>query len=329
MKKERLIVIGNGMAGVRTVEEILSRGGKKLFDITIFGDEPYGNYNRILLSNVVTGIQDPNEIFLNSLSWYEEHGIRLHRGIRASAIDRARKQVHGLGGIIEGYDKLIIATGSRSFIPPVKGITRPNGDLQPGIFAFRTLDDCSGIIAGAAAAKKAVVIGGGLLGLEAARGMMNRGCEVHVVHVAPRLMNAQLDTPGAAILRSIMVEMGVHVHLEKATTEVLVGPDGRLQGFAFKDGSTLDCDVAVVCAGIRPNTEIAVTAKLTVERAIVVDNQMRSVDDLDIYVVGECAQHRGNVYGLVAPLCGSGQGSCRSHHRQERRRGLPRLQARN
>jgi nitrite reductase (NADH) large subunit len=302
MKKNRLIVIGNGMAGVRAVEEILSRGGKSLFDIAIFGDEPYGNYNRILLSNVVTGTQDPNEIFLNSLSWYEENGIKLHRGIRATSIDRGRKQVHGWGGVLEVYDKLIIATGSRSFIPPIKNINRPDGTLQPGIFAFRTLDDCSAIIAGAATAKKAVVIGGGLLGLEAARGLMNRGCEVHVVHVAPRLMNAQLDGPGAAILRSIMVEMGVHVHLEKGTTEVLVSPDGRLQGLAFKDGSTLDCELVIVCAGIRPNSEIAVTAQLTVERAIVVDNQMRSVDDHDVYVVGECAQHRGNVYGLVAPL---------------------------
>jgi nitrite reductase (NADH) large subunit len=302
MKKIRLIVIGNGMAGVRAVEEILSRGGKNLFDITIFGDEPYGNYNRILLSNVVTGSQDPSEIFLNSLPWYEEHGIRLHAGIRAASIKRATKQVHGTSGVIESYDKLIIATGSRSFIPPIKNMTLPNGDLTPGIIGFRTLDDCSAIITGAATAKKAVVIGGGLLGLEAARGLMNRGCEVHVVHLASRLMNVQLDDPGAAILKSTMVAMGIHVHLDKATTEVLLTPEGRLRGFAFKDGSTLECDIAVVCAGIRPNSEIAQRAGLTVERAIVVDNQMRSIDDPNIYVVGECAQHRGTVYGLVAPL---------------------------
>jgi nitrite reductase (NADH) large subunit len=300
MSRERLIVIGNGMAGARTVEEIIARGGKKLFDITIFGDEPYGNYNRILLSNVVTGSQDPSEIFLNSLPWYEEHGIRLHAGVRALSIDRAAKQVHGANGIIERYDKVIIATGSRSFIPPIKNVTRPDGALQPGIFGFRTLDDCSAIIAGAATAKKAIVVGGGLLGLEAARGLMNRGCEVHVVHLSSRLMNVQLDGPGAAILKSIMVEIGIHVHLDKATTEVLA--DDRVRGFAFKDGSTLDCDIAVICAGIRPNSEIAIRSGLTVERAIVVDNQMRSVDDHDVYVVGECAQHRGTVYGLVAPL---------------------------
>ena len=302
MKKIRLIVIGNGMAGVRTVEEILSRGGKNLFEITIFGDEPYGNYNRILLSNVMTGVQDPSEIFLNGLPWYEEHGIRLLSGIRATAIRRATKQVHGTSGVIEPYDKLIIATGSRSFIPPMKNITLPSGDLLPGVFGFRTLDDCNAIIAGAARAKKAVVIGGGLLGLEAARGLSNRGCEVHVVHLASRLMNVQLDDPGAAILKATMVAMGIHVHLEKATTEVLLTEDGRLRGFAFKDGSTLECDIAVVCAGIRPNSEIAVRAGLTVERAIVVDNQMRSIDDLNIYGVGECVQHRGTVYGLVAPL---------------------------
>ncbi len=302
MKKIRLIVIGNGMAGVRTVEEILSRGGKNLFEITIFGDEPYGNYNRILLSNVVTGVQDPSEIFLNSLPWYEEHGIRLLAGVRATAIQRSTKQVHGTSGVIEPYDKLIIATGSRSFIPPIKNITLPNGDLPPGMFGFRTLDDCTAIIEAAKTTKKAVVIGGGLLGLEAARGLVNRGCEVHVVHLASRLMNVQLDDAGAAILKASMVAMGVHVHLERSTTEVLLHEDGRLRGFAFKDGSTLECDMAVVCAGIKPNAEIALRAGLTVERAIVVDNQMRSIDDLNIYVVGECAQHRGAVYGLVAPL---------------------------
>jgi len=300
MSKERLVVVGNGMAGARTVEEILARGGKELFDITMFGDEPYGNYNRILLSNVITGSQDASEIFLNSLPWYEENGIQLLAGIRAISIDRAAKEVHGTSGVIVPYDKLIIATGSRSFIPPIKNITRHDGSLQPGILGFRTLDDCSAIISQSATAKKAVVIGGGLLGLEAARGLMNRGCETHVVHVAPRLMNVQLDGPGAAILRSVMIEMGIRVHLDKATTEVLA--DDRVRGLAFADGTSLDCDIVVVCAGIRPNSELAVRSGLTVERAIVVDNQMRSVDDFNVYVVGECAQHRGQVYGLVAPL---------------------------
>jgi nitrite reductase (NADH) large subunit len=298
--KQRLVVIGNGMAGARTVEEILARGGGEAFDIVMFGEEPYGNYNRILLSNVVNGSQDASEIFLNSLPWYEDNGVRLHAGVRATRIDRVGRQVYGTTGVVEPYDKLIIATGSRPFVPPVTNINDARGKLRRGVFGFRTLDDCKEIVAAATQSKKAVVIGGGLLGLEAARGLLNHGCEVHVVHLGAALMNAQLDRPGAAILKNMMTEMGVHVHLEKSTTAVL--GDSHVTGVAFKDGSTLDCDMIVVSAGIRPNTELALGCGLTVERAIVVDNQMRSVDDFAIYVVGECAQHRGTVYGLVAPL---------------------------
>ncbi len=300
MRKQRLVVIGNGMAGARAVEEILARGGADLFDIVMFGEEPYGNYNRILLSNVVNGAQDATEIFLNSLGWYDENRIRLHAGIKALSIDRVGKHVFGACGIIEDYDKLIIATGSSAFIPPIQNVEGPDGKLRPGVFGFRTLDDCHAIVAEAAKSKRAAVIGGGLLGLEAARGLMTHGCEVHVVHISSSLMNQQLDTSGAAILRSIMEEMGVRVHVTKSTTAVL-GAD-RVTGLSFKDGSTLECDMVVVSAGIKPNVDIAHRSGLTVERAIVVDNHMRSVDDFDVYVVGECAQHQGRVYGLVAPL---------------------------
>jgi nitrite reductase (NADH) large subunit len=300
MSKLRLVVIGNGMAGARAVEEILARGGADMFDIVMYGQEPYGNYNRILLSNVVNGAQDPAEIFLNSLGWYQENGVRLHAGVKAVSLDRVAKRVFGTGGVLETYDKLIIATGSSAFIPPIANIQGPEGSLRPGVFAFRTLDDCHAIIAEAAKSKRAAVIGGGLLGLEAARGLLTHGCEVHVVHLSAHLMNQQLDPPGSAILRNIMEEMGVKVHVGKSTTAVL--GDGRVTGLAFKDGSTLDCDMVVVSAGIKPNHELALRAGLTVERAIVVDNHMRSIDDFDIYVVGECAQHQGQVYGLVAPL---------------------------
>jgi nitrite reductase (NADH) large subunit len=266
----------------------------------MFGEEPYGNYNRILLSTVVSGTQDASEIFLNSLAWYAENGITLHAGIRALGIDRVGRRVYGACGIIEPYDKLIIATGSRAFVPPVKNIAGEDGSLRPGVFAFRTLDDCHAIVAEAGRVNRAAVIGGGLLGLEAARGLLTHGCEVHVVHLGPNLMNQQLDPPGAAILRSMMQEMGVHVHLGKNTTEVL-GED-RITGLAFKDGTKLDCEMVVVSTGIQPNYELALQCGLTVERAIVVDNHMRSPDDFDVYVVGECAQHQGRVYGLVAPL---------------------------
>jgi nitrite reductase (NADH) large subunit len=300
MAKQKLVVIGNGMAGARAVEEMLALGGADMFEITMFGDEPYGNYNRILLSNILSGIQDATEIFINPLSWYEENNITLHAGARVTEIDRASHMVRAANGVKAHYDKLLIATGSRAFIPPMKGTFGPDKQLRPGVFAFRSIDDCNGIMETAKRSKKAAVIGGGLLGLEAARGLMNFGCEVHVVHLGKHLMDAQLDSVGGAILRSTMEAMGINIHTEKSTTEIL-GTD-TVTGLAFKDGSTLDCDMVVISAGIKPNAEIGHSAGLTVERAIVVDNHMRSVDDMNIYVVGECAQHRGKVYGLVAPL---------------------------
>ncbi len=301
MAKQHLVVIGNGMAGARAMEEVLALGGAEQFDITMFGDEPYGNYNRIMLSNILSGIQDASEIFINPLAWYEENAITLHAGARVTDIDRSSHMVLAANGVKAHYDKLLIATGSRAFIPPIKGARLEGGDMRPGVFGFRTIDDCNGIMATAKRSRKAAVIGGGLLGLEAARGLMNHGCEVHVIHLGKHLMDAQLDSSGGAILRSTMEKMGVYIHLEKSTAEIL-GGQGPVTGLAFKDGSTLDCDMVVVSAGIRPNAEIGHSAGLTVERAIVVDNHMRSVDDMNIYVVGECAQHRGRVYGLVAPL---------------------------
>ena len=305
MDKQKLVVVGNGMAGARAVEEILARGGRDLFDITMFGDEPYGNYNRILLSNVVNGSQDPTEIFLNSLPWYQENGITLHAGERVVKVDRHSKVVFGQRGTEARYDKLILAMGSRAFIPPMEGLRTAAGELRPGVYGFRTLDDCNAIIGAAAGAKRAAVIGGGLLGLEAARGLVTHGVEVHVIHLADRLMNAQLDGAGAGLLKDAMLKMGVHVHLGKSTTAIL-GQD-RVEGLAFKDGTTLACDMVVISAGITPNRELGVECGLLVQRAIVVDNHMRAEGDPNVYVVGECAEHRGMVYGLVAPLWEQGK----------------------
>jgi nitrite reductase (NADH) large subunit len=300
MKKQRLVVVGNGMAGARAVEEVLARGGGDMFDIVMFGDEPYGNYNRIMLSNVLSGVQDSDEITMNPLEWYVENKIKLHAGAMVTDIDRAAKIVVSDRGIRESYDKLLIATGSRAFIPPFEGVHGTNGKLKSGVFGFRSLDDTTGIIAQAAKSKVAAVIGGGLLGLEAARGLLNHGVEVHVIHLAGHLMEMQLDTTGGGLLRHAMEGMGVKVHLHASTAAVL--GDDHVTGLRFKDGTELACDMLVVAAGIRPNKEIGVRAGLTVERAIVTDDHMRSVDDMNVYVVGECAQHRGKVYGLVAPL---------------------------
>ena len=303
--KQKLVVIGNGMAGARTVEEILARGGSEQFQITMFGDEPYGNYNRILLSNVLNGSQDPSDIFLNPLEWYAENDVTLHAPARVTHIDRARKEIHSNDGQVTPYDKAIIATGSRPFVPPMEGLHTPGGTDKHGVFVFRTIDDCHKIAGYANKCRRAAVIGGGLLGLEAARGLLNYGVEVHVIHLSEHLMNQQLDPQAGAILRNIMEKMGVHVHTLKNTARVL-GEDS-VTGLEFKDGTTLDCDMVVISTGIKPNAEIGRECGLTVERAIVTDNQMRSVDDPDIYIVGECAQHRGRVYGLVAPLWEMGQ----------------------
>ena len=305
MARKKLVVVGNGMAGARAVEEVLARGGAAQFDITMFGDEPYGNYNRIMLSNVLSGQQGYEEIYLNPLDWYEENGITLHAGARVTDIDRFGKVVTAANGVQERYDVLLIATGSRAFIPPIPGVYNEDKSLKPGVFGFRTIDDTQGMMAAAGPGRKAVVIGGGLLGLEAARGLLTHGCDVTVVHLGGHLMEQQVDTTGGAMLKTAMEKMGVTVLVGTSTTEVR-GTD-KVEGLTFKDGSQIDCDLLVVAAGIRPNAEIGTRAGLTVERAIVVDNHMRSVDDMNIYVVGECAQHRGMVYGLVAPLWDQGK----------------------
>jgi nitrite reductase (NADH) large subunit len=298
-EQRRLVIIGNGMAGARLVEEVLRRGGAGRFDITMFGDEPYGNYNRILLSGVLSGSHDPGDIFLNPLAWYEQNGITLHAGIRASAIDRVQKRLRG-GDVDEPYDALVIATGSVPFVPPVEGIRQTGGDLRPGIFVFRSLDDCTDIARYAKRARTAAVIGGGLLGLEAARGLLNLGLEVHVVHLMPHLMEVQLDPPAGVVLRRTVEQLGIRVHLEKATTRILGGD--RVSGLAFADGTELACDLVVIAAGIRPNVELARSAGLRVNRGVVVGDDLASVDDPDVFAVGECAEHRDQVYGLVAPL---------------------------
>lgn len=298
--RRRLVVIGNGMAGARTVDEILFRNGGECFDITMFGDEPYGNYNRIRLSGVLAGQDAPDDIFINPISWYDEKGIDLRVGTRVNRIDRDAAMVHDDAGGATAYDELIIATGSRAFVPPIVGATDEEGALRPGVFVFRTLDDCAAMTRYAAESSRAAVIGGGLLGLEAARGLMAHGLQVDVIEAAPHLMVQQLDADGAAILERTIGDMGIDVHTDAMTEEILA-VDGRLIGVRLTDGTELPYDMVVVAAGIRPNTDVAIEAGLEVDRAIVVDDRMRT-SDAHIWAVGEVVQHRGVVYGLVAPL---------------------------
>jgi nitrite reductase (NADH) large subunit len=296
---QRLVVIGNGMAGARTVEEILARNGD--FTITMFGDEPYGNYNRIMLSNLLAGVEDEAGIYLNDLGWYADNNITLNAGVRIERIDRFAKVVYATDGTATPYDKLIIATGSSSWTPPIKNIHNPKRGFHQGVFAFRTLDDTRGMIRYARDHERAVVIGGGLLGLEAARGLQNHLSDVTLLHAMGHLMERQLDEKAGHMLQaSVENKLGIKVVTNAMTTEIL-GKD-RVTGVKLADGTVIPCDVVVIAAGIRPNTQVAADSGLTVERGIVVDDQMRVQDEDDIYSVGECAQHRGNLYGLVAPL---------------------------
>jgi nitrite reductase (NADH) large subunit len=292
-RRPTLVVVGTGMAGAKVVEEVLHRQPDR-FHIRMFGAEPHGTYNRILLSSVLGGYQDPELLWLNPLEWYERRGVFVHAGVRAEGIDRQERVVHGAGGKVEEpYDLLVFATGSRPFVPPLEGTK------QQGVFVFRTLDDCAAIGAYAQECDRAVVLGGGLLGLEAARGLLSHGLEVTVVEVAPHLMVQQLDPPGAALLQRKLEAMGLRVRL--GTTATHLQGDGRVNGVRFQDGSVLDTDMVVISCGIRPNVEEARAAGLTVERGIVVDDQLHT-SDREIFAVGECAQHRGRLYGLVDPV---------------------------
>ena len=297
--RKHLVVVGNGMAGARLVEDVLARD-ESAYDITMFGDEPYGNYNRILLSGVLAGTHDAKDIFINPLAWYDQHRVRLHAGVRVARIDRDRRQVVGSNGCVEPYDQLVIATGSTPFVPPLEGLVTDTGQYRNGVFVFRTLDDCSAIRDYATGARRAVVIGGGLLGLEAARGLLQLDVEVHVVHLMRHLMEIQLDDHSGAMLREAMDRLGVITHLARRTSAVL--GDSRVTGLMFDDGTRLECDMVVISAGIRPNVALARDAGLAVDRGIVVGDDLRSVSDTAIFAIGECAQHRGQVYGLVAPL---------------------------
>jgi nitrite reductase (NADH) large subunit len=290
--RRKLVIIGNGMAGARMAEDVIAADPNHDFDIVMFGDEPYGNYNRILLSNVLNGSQDAKEIFLNPLAWYEENNVTLHAGKKVTKIDREKKVVYA-DGVEESYDVLIFATGSRPFVPPIPGTT------LHGVFVFRTIDDCRNIADYAKGCKNAVVIGGGLLGLEAAKGLMTHNVSVTVVEMAPWLMSVQLDEAGGKVLQETIAKMGITALVAHGTKELL--GHTHVTGVKFADGKEVPADMVVISAGIRPNKELAAECGLACDRAILVDDTMQTSDP-SVFGVGECVQHRGMVYGLVAPI---------------------------
>lgn len=291
--KLQLVVIGNGMAGMRTVEELLKFDPEQ-YSITVFGAEPHGNYNRILLSPVLAGEKTIGDIMLNDRGWYTERSITLHAGDPIAKIDRLRRIVTSKKGIDVPYDRLLIATGSKPFVIPVPG------HQLPGVVAFRDIHDVEAMLETSRSYRRAVVIGGGLLGLECANGLARNGMDVSVVHVTNSLMERQLDKPAATLLQAALEARGLKFLMQAGTTEIL--GNERVTGIRFKDGREVETDLVVMAAGVRPNIDLAKASGLHCERAIVVDDTLQTLSDPRIYAVGECVEHRKAVYGLVAPL---------------------------
>ncbi|VAW85071.1 Nitrite reductase [NAD(P)H] large subunit [hydrothermal vent metagenome] len=290
--KEKLVLVGNGMAGVRTLEELLKIAPDK-YDITVFGAEPHCNYNRIMLSPVLAGEKTIDEIILNTQEWYDENNITLHTGKTVVDINRKAQQVIAADGTTASYDRLLLATGSNPFIIPV-----PGHDKE-GVIGFRDINDVDTMLDAAKNYKKAVVIGGGLLGLEAANGLVINGMDVTVVHLGDTLMEMQMDSFSGEMLKASLEERGLKFRMNSSTTELTGGK--RVTGLTFADGGELEADLVVMAAGIRPNIELAKKVGIHCERGIVVNDTLQTFDP-KVYSVGECVQHRGVAYGLVAPL---------------------------
>lgn len=297
MEKQKLVLIGNGMAGVRCIEEILKLA-PNAYDITIFGGEPYPNYNRIMLSKVLQGDTQLEDITLNGWQWYKDNGITLYTDNPVTHIDVTKRTVTSSNGATVSYDRLILATGSLPFMLPL-----PGADL-PGVTAFRDIKDCNTMLEASRKYKKAIVIGGGLLGLEAARGLLNLGMQVDVVHIFHHLMDRQLDLESAAMLKKELEKQGMRFLLEKHTERILGRK--RVEGLQFKDGSKVSADLIVIAVGVKPNIQLAADSGIEVNRAIVVNDRMET-NIPGVYAVGECAEHRGVTYGLVAPLYEQGK----------------------
>jgi nitrite reductase (NADH) large subunit len=300
--RERLVVVGNGMAGMRTVAELIKLDPMR-YDITVFGAEPYVNYDRIMLSSVLAGEKSLDEIEINSREWYEQNRIALHAGDAVVAIDTASRTVTSASGVVVSYDRLLLATGSKPLVPPIPGLT------LPGVCTFRDIRDVDTMIAAAATQQRAVVIGGGLLGLEAAWGLKRRGMEVAVVHLMPTLMERQLDVPSGRLLQRDLTERGLNFFTDGQTEEV-TGTD-HVTGVRLADGREAPADLVVVAIGIRPDIALAKAAGLEVNRGIVVGDNMATSDPA-VFAVGECVEHRGQCFGLVAPLWD--QAKVAAHH---------------
>ena len=292
MMKKQLVIVGNGMAPGRMLEYLL-KADPEAFHITMFNAEPRVNYNRLMLSPVLAGEKTYEDIITHDEDWYARWGIILHKNTRINRIDVSNKTVTSESGLTKHYDKLVIATGSEPIIIPI-----PGHDL-PGVLVYRDLDDVEKMLSAAREHKHAVVIGGGLLGLEAAAGLSEQGMDVTLIHLDSHLMNRQLDEPAGYLLAESMRSRGITV-LVNACTEFIEG-DEKVTGVKLKDGRYIPADLVVMAAGIRPATAVAEMAGLAVNRGILVDDDL-STSGADVYALGECVEHRDQCYGLVAPL---------------------------
>ncbi len=293
MNQQRIVVIGNGMAPGRMLEQLFEKAPGQ-FTVTIFNAEPRVNYNRLMLSPVLSGEKCYEDIITHDDAWYASHGVTLHKAARVVSIDRIAKTVTSEQGITASYDKLVIATGSSPFIVPVAG-----KDLD-GVLTYRDLDDVERMIAAAKVGGRAVVIGGGLLGLEAAAGLKMQGIDVTVIHLMPTLMERQLDPAAGYLLEKAFTDRGIEVRT-KANTKEIIGNNGKVSGVLLEDGTLINASIVVMAVGIRPSAALAKEVGLETNRGILVDDAMRTSDP-DIFALGECVEHRGQCYGLVAPL---------------------------
>ena len=302
-EKMKLVLVGNGLAGMRCLEDLLDMAPDR-YEITVIGEEPWGNYNRIMLSPVLSGEKTIDDIMLHSHAWYADKGIRLIAGDPAVRIDRPRKHVYTEKGEVISYDRLILATGSKPFVPPI-----PGSDLK-GVLSFRDIYDVNSMLDYCKTWKNAVVIGGGLLGLEAAYGLKQQGMNVTVLHLMDRIMDRQLDSKASQMLKTAIEQKGITI-LTAANTECLFGEEGHVTQVKLKDGTVLDADLVVFAVGIRPNMTLAQSAGLRCNRGVLVNDTMQTFDP-SIYAVGECIEHRGQTFGLVEPLWGQAF-ICASH----------------
>ena len=302
-EKMKLVLVGNGLAGMRCLEDLLDMAPDR-YEITVIGEEPWGNYNRIMLSPVLSGEKTIDDIMLHPHAWYADKGIRLFAGDPAVRIDRPRKHVYTEKGEVISYDRLILATGSKPFVPPI-----PGSDLK-GVLSFRDIYDVNSMLDYCKTWKNAVVIGGGLLGLEAAYGLKQQGMNVTVLHLMDRIMDRQLDSKASQMLKTAIEQKGITI-LTAANTEGLIGEEGHVTQVKLKDGTVLDADLVVFAVGIRPNMTLAQSAGLRCNRGVLVNDTMQTFDP-SIYAVGECIEHRGQTFGLVEPLWGQAF-ICASH----------------